>query len=125
MSTVQSPVSDMLVTVKAREVQRGLLAELAGDHARATRHFLAAAHLELVLANDYAQAGQDDMAFRSRVSAASSFWRGGQGEQARALFDALVQDYPTQAGTIQDVITELEQDHPNPGSPKAANGKGP
>lgn len=28
MSTVQASVSDMLVTVKAREVQRGMLAEM-------------------------------------------------------------------------------------------------
>ena len=63
---MQSPVSDMLVTVKSREVQRGMLAELGADHANAARHFLAAAHLELVLADDYAQAGQDDLALRSR-----------------------------------------------------------
>ena len=45
MSTVQSPVSDMLITVKTREVQRGMLAEMRGDKAAARRHLLAAAHL--------------------------------------------------------------------------------
>ena len=114
MSTVQSPVSDMLVTVKAREVQRGMLAELGGDQARAAPHFLAAAHLELVLANDYAQAGQDEMARRSRLSAASCFWRAGQVQPARTLFDAMIQDDPAQAAAIQRVIAELEQDYPNP-----------
>lgn len=60
MSTMQSPVSDMLVTVKSREVQRGLLAEMAGNREEASRHFLAAGRLEMVLANDYAVAGLDD-----------------------------------------------------------------
>src|SRR5438105_4954218 len=114
MSTVQSPVSDMLVTVKAREVQRGLLAQLAGDNARAAPHFLAAAHLELVLANDYTQAGQDDLALRSRFSAASCFWRAGQIESARTVFDTLLQDDPAQAVAIQEVIAELQQDYPEP-----------
>jgi hypothetical protein len=112
MSTVQSPVSDMLVTVKAREVQRGMLAELGSDPARAARHFLAAAHLELVLANDYSQAGQDDLALRSRLGAASCFWRAGQIESAHTLFDALVHDDPTQADNVERVRAELEQDYP-------------
>lgn len=107
MSTVQSPVSDLLVTTKTREVQRGMLAEMRGDHERAARHFLAAAHLELVLVNDYAQAGQDDLSLRSRLSAASCFWRAGQLEHARTHFDALVHDYPTRADSIQKVVEEL------------------
>ena len=82
MVTASSPVSDMLVTVKSRELQRGMLAEMRGDRTDATRHFLAAAHLELVLANDYKQAGQSDLARRSRLSAASCFWRAGQCQQA-------------------------------------------
>ena len=55
MSTVQAPVSDMLITVKSREVQRGMLAEMGNRGTEARRHFLAAAHLELVLAGDYEQ----------------------------------------------------------------------
>jgi len=42
------PVSDLLVTVKSREMQRGMSAEMRGDPLTASRHFLAAAHLELV-----------------------------------------------------------------------------
>ncbi len=41
MTTVQAPVSDMLVTVKSREVQRALLAEQSGERDAAVRHFLA------------------------------------------------------------------------------------
>ena len=67
MATAQAPGSELLVTVKSREVQRGLQAELRGDRAAAARHLLAAAHLELVLADDYAQAGQADLALRSRA----------------------------------------------------------
>jgi hypothetical protein len=119
MSTVHSPVSDMLVTVKAREVQRGLLAESGGEPARASRHFLAAAHLELVLANDYADAGRDDLAFRSRLSAASCFWRAGQIEPARALAEALIRDFPAHAALVQDAVAELERDYP--GSAYAAD----
>ena len=77
MATAHAPVSDMLVTVKSRELQRGMLAEVRGDRPDATRHFLAAAHLELVLADDYAQAGQAGLALHSHVSAASCFWRAG------------------------------------------------
>ncbi len=107
MATVQSPVSDMLVTTKTREIQRGMLAEMAGDLVRAARHFLAAAHMELVLVNDYVQAGQDDLAFRSHMSAASCFWRAGQVDHARAVFEALIRDYPMQADAIQKAMEEL------------------
>src|SRR5438094_236782 len=69
MSTEPSGVSDMLATVKSREVQRALLAEMAGDRAAATRHFLAAAHLEVVLAEDYAAAGAADLVLRAGLSA--------------------------------------------------------
>lgn len=107
MSIVQSPVSDLLVTAKTREVQRGMLAEMKKEQDGAVRHFLAAAHLELVLVNDYAQAGQDDLAYRSRVSAASCFWRAGQIEQARSHFNELIQEFPARAGAIQEMIDEL------------------
>ena len=112
MSTVHAPISDMLVTVKSREIQRGMSAELAGETARAARHFLAAAHLELVLAKDYAQAGQDDMAFRSILSAASCFWRAGQVETARPLFEDLIQNFPNSATTVLDVAADLESKYP-------------
>ncbi len=77
MSTISGPASDMLVTVKSREVQRGMLAEMRGDRPSAARHFLAAAHLELVLAADFDEIGDADLAVRSRLSAASCFWRAG------------------------------------------------
>jgi hypothetical protein len=104
----------MLVTVKSRELQRGMLAEMRDDRPAAARHFLAAAHLEVVLADDYAQAGQRDLAWRSRLSAASCFWRAGHPEQARALFAALKQEEPAQASVIQQLIAELEHDNATP-----------
>src|SRR5207302_2092555 len=97
MSTEPVGVSDMTATVKSREVQRALLAEMAGDRAGAARHFLAAAHLELVLAEDYRQAGADDLALRSRFSAASCFWRAGDLARARSVLDALLDAHPEQA----------------------------
>jgi len=107
MSTAPSPVSDMLVTVKSREVQRGLLAEMRGDQDSAIRHFLAAAHLELVLAADYDETGDSDLAFRSRLSAASCLWRAGQGEPARGLIDQLRQTQPEHSTLIQKVLNDL------------------
>lgn len=112
MMIVQSVVSDMAVTVKSRELQRGMLAEMRGDRATATSHFLTAAHLELVLADDYAEAGQDDMALRSQMSAASCFWRAGQPEEARDMLRTLIRDYPSRASEIQSVIDELDEAHP-------------
>jgi hypothetical protein len=102
----------MLVTVKSREVQRALLAEMRGDREGAVWHFLAAGHLEVVLANDYQQVGQGELALRSRLSAASCFWRAGRPEAARQLFDALIQTDPTCAREIQELIAELQQTYP-------------
>ena len=39
MSSVQSTVSDMMVTVKSREVQRGMLAEMGSRPDKARRAF--------------------------------------------------------------------------------------
>lgn len=111
MSTEPFPIGDLTATVKSREVQRAMLAEMAGDQPGVARHFLAAAHLELVLAEDYTSAGDDDMALRSRLSAASCFWRAGQVSAAQALFDDLLRTYPAQAANIQQVIAELKQDY--------------
>lgn len=112
MSTVQASVSDMLVTVKSRELQRGMVAEMGGDRSRAATHFLAGAHLELVLADDYLHAGLEDMALRSRISAASCFWRAGRVDTGRLLLDELLRDFPSQVASIQEVIGELEHDYP-------------
>ena len=107
MSTIETPVSDMLVTVKSREMQRAMLAEMRGDQHAARKHFLAAAHLELVLADDYEQAGEGDLAFRSRLSAASCFWRAGQSEQSRLVFDTLSRSNPDRAAEVRQVTDEL------------------
>lgn len=71
-----------------------MLAESRGDKTAAMLHFLAAAHLELVLAGDYEEAGNVDAAFRSRVSAGSCFWRGGEPQEASAPFDELLESHP-------------------------------
>ncbi len=113
MSIAQAAVGDMFTAVKSREVQSGMLAEMRGETDQAARHFLAAAHLELVLAHDYSVVGQDDLSLRSRLSAASCFWRAGRVEEARHEFDALIHDYPAQASNTQDVRSELERDYPN------------
>jgi len=98
----------MMVTVKSREVQRGVFAEMSGRSDDARRHFLAAAHLELVLARDLEQAGEVELARRSRIGAASCFWRAGEAEAARGLFDELRQSDPSRAEEIQELIDELK-----------------
>jgi hypothetical protein len=108
------PVSDMLVTVKSREVQRALLAEMRQDRGAAVRHFRAAAHLELVLAEDYRQAGDGELALRSELSAASCFWRAGDRAEADRLLRSLRQDHPAQAAEIQQVSEELAREYPAP-----------
>lgn len=112
MADESFPVNNLLATAKSREVQRAMLAEMRGDQAEATLHFLAAAHMELVLAADYDRARDGDLAFRSRLSAGSCLWRGGQPEQARALLEGLLQTHPGQATEIQRVIAELAHDYP-------------
>lgn len=101
-------VSDLLVTAKSREIQRGMLAEMRGDHDAAGRHLLAAAHLELVLADDYAAAGESQLALRSRISAASCFWRGGDVARGRKVFESIARDHPERSATVQNLIEELE-----------------
>jgi hypothetical protein len=109
MAATSPPISDMLVTVKARQIQRAMLAEMHGDRDGARRHFLAAAHLELVLAHDYEEAGNAVLAFRSRLSSASCLWRGGEIEQGRHALETLQAQQPAQAATIQQILAELSQ----------------
>jgi len=97
----------MLVTVKSREVQRGMQAEMAGRSSEAVQHLLAAGHLELVLGGDYEQAGEPELARRSPISAASCFWRAGRQDQAQPIFDELMQADPSRAGEVQEVVQEL------------------
>ena len=110
MSDESLPDNNLLRPAKAREVQRALAAEMRGDRAEASLHFLAAAHMELVLAADYDRAGDSDLAFRSRLSAGSCLWRECHPEQARAVPEALTQAHPSQAAEVQKVIGELAQD---------------
>ncbi len=112
MSSRFPGVSDMLVTVKSRQAQRALLAEMRQDRASAIRHFLAAAHLELVIAADYDNANVPRHAFRSRIAAASCLWRGGQFQQARDLFDALRKQHADKSDMIQRALDELNRDPP-------------
>jgi hypothetical protein len=106
------PVNNLLATAKSREVQRAMLAEMRGDRNNAALHFMAAGHMELVLAVDYGDAGQDSLALRSRLSAASCFWRAGHMPEAHALLDSLIQANPKHAAEIQAVIAELTHDYP-------------
>ena len=108
MAAAESPVSEMLAIVKSRQIQRAMFAEAAKDPVRAAKHFMAAGHLELVLADDYAEAGQKDLAFRSRLSAASCIWRGGDVKSARILFNAILKEYPGKSKIIKNTIAELE-----------------
>jgi hypothetical protein len=109
MSALRAPVSEMLVIVKSRETQRAMLAEMQGNRAEAERHFLAAAHLELVLADDYTKAGDDFMAFRSRSSAAAAFWRSGHIKTARKHYAALARKHPKKTRIIKTEIAELNK----------------
>jgi hypothetical protein len=102
----------MLVIVKSREVQRALMAEMANDRLSAARHFLAAAHLELVLAEDYRAGGNEEMALHSLLSAASCFWRAGNRESAESLFQQVLQAHPREAAAVQAIRAELTQDYP-------------
>jgi hypothetical protein len=102
-------LSEMTMTVKSREVQRGMLAKMGGNAEEASEHFLAAAHLELVLFGDYEQAGDGELARRSRISAASCFWRAGEIERAQSLFEEDMRADRTGAGGIQVLIDELNK----------------
>src|SRR5437868_63515 len=106
MSKKHNSVSDMTATVKSREVQRALLAEMAKDREAAARHFLAAAHLELVLASDYEEAGEDNLALRCKLSAASCFWRASHVQEGQALFKSLLRSYPSKSKAIRQTMVE-------------------
>ncbi len=108
MSVIATPVSDMAITVKSREVQRALQSEMRGQKVDAKRHFLAAAHLELVLADDFERAGDSQRWRRSIVSSASCFWRAGDIERATEIFSELMAADPLHAAEIQEVMSELQ-----------------
>jgi hypothetical protein len=112
MQATSCAVSDMLVTVKSRQIQRAMFAERSGDRDAARRHFLAAAYMELVLAHNYDEAGEVDLALRSRISAASCLWSGGAIEEGRQELEALQRQQPGKATAIQEVVAELTRDYP-------------
>ena len=97
---------------KSREVQRAQFTESSGNREAARRHFLAAAHLELVLAHDYEEAGEPDLALRSRISSATCLWSASQIEPGRQALEKLQGQYPAQAKEIQQLIAELIRDYP-------------
>ncbi len=125
MPPVSSSVGDMLVTVKSREIQRALLAEMQANREAAIRHLLAAAHLELVLAADYDGVEEHDLAFRSRLSAVSCFWRGEQIDKARRLIEQLHEAYPARSESVCKVVEDLETNVrlPEPWAAAVASGR--
>src|SRR5262245_31983909 len=106
------PVSDMLLTVKSREVQRGMLAEMRNEPANAAPHYLAAAYLELVLAGDYRAADLPALARRSRLSAASCLWRAGRIGEAKEVLAALAGEHPEAAEEVRLMMAELQASRP-------------
>jgi hypothetical protein len=112
MASGRYSVSDMLVTVKSREIQRGMLAEMRNDLSTAARHLLAGAYLELVLVEDYRGVGDESLALRSHLSAASCLWRAGQVEQAERIFTEIAQTYADGPTQVQQVGSELLRDYP-------------
>lgn len=113
MSVSQRPISDLHVTVKSREVQRAMLAEMRGDKEGAIKHFLAAAHLELVLAGDFESAGNQALALRSYLSAISCFWRAGQQERAANLSEEVSNRNPSSTSEIEEVLADLKASYPS------------
>jgi hypothetical protein len=82
-------------------------AEAQGESEAAARHFLAAAHLELVLAEDYRRSEQTALAVRSLLSAASCFWRAGDVDRAKALFHETAEGFPDFAADVNALMAEL------------------
>lgn len=100
-------MSDLLSTAKSREVQRGAAAEAQGESDEAARHFLAAAHLELVLAEDYRRSDQTALAVRSLLSAASCFWRAGEMDRAKMRFQETAETFPDFAADVDAMMADL------------------
>ena len=105
-------VSDMLVTVKSREVQRAIAAAGRGETDVARKHFLAAAHLERVLADDYMSVNAATLSERAMLSAASCFWRAGATQSAVEVFTELKHERPSRVREIEDVEAELAREFP-------------
>lgn len=108
----KTQIKDTLVLAASHETQRAMLAQWRGDRAKSVRHLLAAGHIELVLAEDYSEAGNSRDSLRCRLSAASCFWRAGDVATARSLFDEMRMRYPAKAKVIDETKAELEHDFP-------------
>jgi hypothetical protein len=65
--------------------------------------------LELVLADDYQQADDAEQARRSRISAASCFWRAGERKRGAAIFDDLAHEDPEREEEIREIVAELKR----------------
>jgi ABC-type transport system involved in multi-copper enzyme maturation permease subunit len=111
LASENSQTSHMLLAVKVWQIERGASAEMRGDKRMIGRHFLAAAHLELVLAEEYDASAQYELAIESRKSAASCLWRAGQVAEARSLFEELRQGNRFLAREIDETVKHLEKDH--------------
>ena len=107
MPTATPVVSDMLITVKNRQIQQAMYAEMRDDENAARRHFLAAGHLEVVLADEYEQAGDTANARFSRISAGSCLWKGDEVEHARRIFDEVITSDPAAAPEVDRIMKEL------------------
>ena len=100
---------DMMVTVKSRLIQRAIMAEARRDQDAAVKYHTAAAHLDLLLADEYAEEGDRFLDFRSRLSAACGLWKAGQVEVARQQFATLPGQFPERARHIEICLEEMEQ----------------
>lgn len=109
MSSTILAGNELLLTAKSREIQRGIAAEMAADQRAMMRHFLAAAHLDLVLSKDYLEAGNEELSVRSGLSAVSCFWRAGDQQEASAAAEELVKSFPLRTEEIQQVLEELKE----------------
>ena len=112
MATLEAPANDMLGTAKSREVQRAMFAEMRGDKKDAAEHYLAAAHMEIVLAKDHARANKKWLHLRSMVSAASCFWMAGQIDVARKYFRRILRNNPDRKKIVQEAVASLKKDYP-------------
>jgi hypothetical protein len=64
----------------------------------------------LVWAHNYDEAGEPDLALRSRISAASCLWSGGAIEQGRLALESFQVQYPAQTTALVQVMAELTRD---------------
>jgi ABC-type transport system involved in multi-copper enzyme maturation permease subunit len=111
LTSEDSQSSQMLLAIKSHQIEEGASAETRGDKRMTVRHFLAAAHLELVLAEEYESRARYELAVETRKSAACCFWRAGDVAKARSLFEELRRGNRFLAREIDEVVRELERSH--------------